>query len=216
MMINSVLIKELNIGWLVYLIKNADNELADWIDESDIEDTSLLDDASDTLRTVLDYSEDDYLDRIDNLIQLIKLSKRFYTCRELNAWEIKPCWNVYQQLKKQLDDINIELLNILSATELNTRFKEIQKLIKQTKNEIDVAREDLELSESLDEWLVDFSEYLTRLGNLKFNKLDSEVSELYNLFNTVANYCKCQRFSVKEQCLQELSNLYKASKDLES
>lgn len=212
---NNLYVYEVNIGWLCDYFGSSSDKLNEWMEDNDLEEDDYLLDMLSNLGGVL---IDIGLDRqklIDSYRSLFKLCERLISCREMHAWEIKPCWQVYEVLRKNVNDIRIEPLHTEKTYEktLKGEVAMLRKAARVFRAGLDELDDFLELGNKEKKWLIELGDSLVKTASLPINKPYRSVCELILIYKFASIYCECQGKTAQESCLTELSDLNKAMQD---
>ena len=144
--------------------------------------------------------------------ELCVTSDRLFTCRQNNAWEIRPCWNVYTKLKEQVFETRFEPLEY-DLKVLKKQLSQVQKNIRSIKKEMYEVDDYLDLSASKRKQYIKLADNMAKAANDKPNPLYQGSLLLYNVYMCALDYCNCQMNTNQNPCMKELDKLNKATRE---
>jgi len=207
--IDPVVVAELNLDWVRDALIDMRNELYDWAKDNDMEDEEYVADIRSSISDAVSKTDGSLREITGQLKEMCKTSKRLFDCRERNAWEIKPCWNVYTKLKQEALDISYEPIeNDLSS--LKRQFNRLKKDVQIIREEMCEVDDYLDLSKKDRDWFLKLADNLYRVASLSEKPLCEGANSLYLVYIRALEYCNCQKNTGQEQCLSELDALRKA------
>ena len=195
------------------MLRKMNGQLQEWIDENglenEVEDEDYLTDVVQSINDAINKIEQSLGSLVEELEIVCKTGKRLFKCRQINAWEIKPCWNVYTDFKEQVFEVHIEPLEY-ELNDLEGQLKQLRKDIQLIKQEMYEVDDYLDLSESGKKWFIMLADNISNLATVKPKPLYEGASLLYSVYLSALDYCNCQKNTNLEPCMNELDVLNKA------
>jgi len=203
-------ISEMNVGWLYDYYERVSEELFEW-EEDDEDRSDFIRDIFVQCNTLLNDGIDMRIyEKFNNCEEIIATASRLFKCRELNAFEIKPCWDVYTKLQRETRRFNIEPLDAGQeyTQELNAQLSLLHDAFELLKGDLASAEEFIDLNEK--DKLI-FNDIILSLNCIeKPDGAHRKSSLLYTAYLRAIDYCNCQGNTGVESCLPELDKLIRA------
>ena len=207
--INPTLAAEINLAWLRDVLSKMKADLLEWIDDNDLEDEEYFADVVGNIDDVLSKTDQSLSGIINELDGVYLTSERLFECRQTNAWEIRPCWNVYTKLKEQVSNVCLEPLEF-DLKDLKRQLSQLQKDIRSIKKEMYEVDDYHDLSESEREQYIKLADDIINEAAAKPEHLYECASLLYLVYLRAIDYCNCQKNTNQMPCMEELDRLNKA------
>lgn len=204
-----MVVAELNLDWVRDALLDLIDELDDWVNDNDLEEDEYLADISSSMFNTISKTDGSLRGIAAQLKEVLNTSKRLYDCREKNAWEIRPCWNVYTKLKQQVQGISYDPIEH-DLRNLKRQFSQLKKDVQAIKEEMCEVDDYLELSKKDRESFLKLADTFYNIACINDKPLCEGANSLYLVYLCALDYCKCQKNLGQEHCLNELDLLRKA------